>query len=114
MTNTEWIEKAKTHKPALLSLLRRYHPAIPGEKEEMKITAAAAEAACEVIRGEIRDKGGNPLTQFAAALEAQDVATIHNLLDEAWFGVPESTACWGIEGFREAVDLMVDPPEEEG
>lgn len=113
MTTVEWIDKAKQNQGALISLLRNYHPAMPGEKEEMRISAPAAEAACEVVRAEIREKGGNPIAQFEAALIAGDSATVGSLLDEAWFGVPESRSCWSIPGFREAVDLLDDPPEDE-
>ena len=34
-----------------------------------------------------------------------------SLLNSAWFGVPESTQCWKLEGFKEAIDLLEDPPD---
>lgn len=34
-------------------------------------------------------------------------------MSETWFGVPESTLCWQIQGFKEACDLLDDPPETE-
>jgi len=46
-------------------------------------------------------------------LDAQDISKAMKLLNDAWFGVPESTDCWQIYGFKEAVDLLDDPPEEE-
>jgi hypothetical protein len=68
-----------------------------------------------VVREKIIAESGkmNPVAQFDSALAAGDIGQLMTLLNGAWFGVPESTECWGIEGFKIAVDLMDDPPEEE-
>lgn len=58
------------------------------------------------------------------ALESREdlsslVSTYHpsrhstNPIFDAWFGVPESTSCWSIPGFGQAVDLLDDPPEDQ-
>jgi hypothetical protein len=122
MTENEWIAYAMEHRSDLATLLRRYHPvqrdpqSRPQEfvSDLLPITAPTAEAACENIREDIRRNfEGDPVTHFEEALQRRDVGTILGLLNQAWFGVPESTSCWRIPGFREAVNLMDDPPEEE-
>lgn len=113
MTEREWLDTATAHRAALAALLRAYHPAnISARNPPMKITAVAAERACENVREDIRrNHEGDPVAQFDEAIKGGDVNTAMRLLDQAWFGVPESTSCWNIEGFKEAVDLLDDPPE---
>lgn len=115
MTEAEWIEYAKANQQKLEYLIGRYHPVrletiLPDG--EMRITAPNAENACIGVRDHIRRNfEGDPITQFANALKNSDIARANTILNEAWFGVPESTSCWRIEGFREAVRLMEDLPE---
>lgn len=117
MTKEEFIEQALRDRAKLHSLIGRYHPLCLGERQlpSHPITALGAEAACTIVRSQIRAKGAgrNPLSEFDQGLDTRDTALICMVLDEAWFGVPESTSCWNIEGFKEAVDLMDDPPEME-
>ena len=118
MTQQEYLEQAKLHAPKLRSLIQNFHPSTAdGPRRSIgPITAMLAEAACETVRLDIANKEqgkGNPTARFDQALAAGDAREIDSLLNSAWFGVPESTSCWGIEGFKEAVDLMDDPPEQE-
>lgn len=117
MTKNEWLSQAREHKEKLTDLIGVYHPAVYQGSERSKnvsITARAAEAACGLIREKIRDETEeSPIGAFKDALEAGDIDKISSLLSAAWFGVPESTSCWQIDGFKEAVDLMDDPPEED-
>lgn len=118
MTKDKWIDKAKVDRKKLSSLISSFHPAnLTGAERtihEMPITAPGAEAACNHIRQAIRKEvEGNPVTQFNEALDAGDVNTANLILSQTWFGVPESTSCWKLEGFREAVDLMGDVPDAE-
>jgi hypothetical protein len=79
----------------------------------MPITAPAAEQACQHVRTQIRkEEPDDPLTRWDRAITSGDIGEIDSLLNGAWFGVPESTGCWNIPGFNEAVDLMDDPPME--
>lgn len=59
------------------------------------------------------DNKGDPVTRFNAALSAGDVGAIMTVLNEAWFGVPESTSCWRIQGFAEAVGLLEAPLDDD-
>jgi hypothetical protein len=121
VTENEWIAYAMEHRSSLTTLLRRYHPVqrdLRTRPQEfvsglLPITAPAAEAACENVRESIRQNfEGDPVALFEEALQQRAVGTILGLLNQTWFGVPESTSCWQIPGFPEAVKLMDDPPEE--
>lgn len=117
MTTNEWIARARQHADALRSLVINYHPASGGKRKPMPITARAAEKACAVIRtGIAREQKyqPEPIHRLDTALVAGDASEIISLLNSAWFGVPESTSCWGITGFREAVSLLEDVPEDDG
>jgi len=83
----------------------------------MPITAYNAEAACQNVRDMIRSNESmdrdSMLKKIETAFSTSDVDELMSLLSSTWFGVPESTCCWSIPGFKEAVDLMEDPPEED-
>lgn len=116
MDRETWLAQVNRDAAELRSLLLRWHPASPKPEYEhgMNITAPQAEGASEMLRREIREARTTsqlPVEQFDQALAANDIRTIYNLLNEVWLGVPESTGCWGIEGFGEAVALLQDPPE---
>jgi hypothetical protein len=117
MTKNKWLAQAREHKEKLTDLIGVYHPAMYRGSERSKnvtISARDAEAACGLIREKIRDETEeSPVGAFKDALAAGDIDKINSLLSAAWFGVPESPSCWRINGFKEAVDLMEDPPEED-
>lgn len=118
MTKEEWLSKAKDNKEDLFSLILNYHPASNERMRQsnLPITAPNPEAACEYVREKIRNKYEEifvtPTEEFHTALESDDIDTIYSILSAVWFGVPESTSCWRIQGFAIAVDLMDDLPEE--
>lgn len=116
MIKEERLSKVKENKDDLASLIHGYHPASKGgiRNHNMPITAPGPEVACGVARERIRAEyeGKHPIEKFHAAVESGDINVIYSLLSDTWFGVPESTSCWGIQGFAVAVDLMDDLPEE--
>jgi hypothetical protein len=116
-TIDQWLKLTREHGEALRFLLKEYHPnnRQPGRRKNQDfITAPGAEAACTVIRQHIRaQQASDPVDRFNLALESKDWRTINTLLNEAWFGVPESTTAWGVRGFREAVHLIEEPPDED-
>ncbi len=113
MTQYEWIQYARDNKDVLEELIRAYHPALMTDKQ-LKITAPNAERACQVVRDKIKEETKyNPLEYFRVALSHNDIKKIYGILNSAWFGVPESTDCWRIEGFKEAVALLEDMPESD-
>lgn len=131
LTTQEWIEKVQQNASVLREFVGNWHPsarfpealqqesvllmdgdavAVP---QSFPITAPAAELACQNVRQMIRKEEPNdPVTRFDQALAKADIGEIMSLLEGAWFGVPESTSCWGIKGFSLAVDLMDDPPDQ--
>lgn len=124
MNEQDWLTHARSYEDKLAGFIAAWHPAsdrFPYRWPPGPITAPGAEQACGVIRKLIREEHeGDPATQFRKALKDGDIGTANNLLNSAWFGVPESTSCWDIDGFREAVELMenlpgsdYDPAEEE-
>lgn len=126
MHYTKYITQAKLHADKLRSLLGNYHPRSATyaktykRPEPLPITAPGAEAACRVVRNKIAKEDSlepHPIAVFNIALETGNLEAaqeINNLLNSAWFGVPESTSCWQIPGFKEAVALMEDSPDYDG
>lgn len=114
MTAQEWIAQARQRRDLLVDLVGTYHPAMFSGNKKANITAPNAESACMMIREKIREETEElPISALKDALDAGDVDKVYSLLSSAWFGVPESTSCWQIPGFKEAVDLMGDPPDPE-
>ncbi len=120
MTKQVWMAKVEANKVELRSFICNYHPANlrarkPSDKMATSITAPQAERACEIVREQIRRESLDfPEMMFDIALAKGDSSTISSLLSSSWFGVPESTDCWRIEGFGTAVDLLDDPVEFDG
>lgn len=118
MTNEEWLEQVKQHKENLLDLVSNWHPTSYSKVQDhdMPITAPSAEWACNKVRAEIVAESNSDLAvqkEFLSAIESGNINTIYTILSNTWFGVPESTSCWRLTGFKEAVNLLDDPPEED-
>ena len=114
MTQVEWLEKARSNQDVLRSLVAEYHPSAGAARHEMEITAPNAELACERARASIaKREPQDPVQRLNVALAIGNIGEIIHVLDCAWFGVPESTSCWQINGFKEAVALLEDAPEQE-
>lgn len=127
MNKQEWIEKARSSR--IRSFVERYTPARRHLKVEddtveieglafdtphHEITAPDPERARQfIVKGMNKSLIEDVMDKFDSALQSGDISRIYSFLSGAWFGVPESTSCWGITGFSEAVDLMDDMPEEE-
>jgi len=117
MTKAEWLAKVEEKQELLKSLIANYHPRLPHKpRHELEITAPNAEMARQTVVKEMLLSGecqGDPVKRFEVALATEDIGELMSILNRTWFGVPESTSCWNISGFSEAVDLMDDPPEQE-
>lgn len=116
MERTLWLAVIEENKKDLRDFILMYHPVYSSLdlRERMKITARNAEAAAESVREMIRGESGptrNPVAEFDAALKASAVWDLNSLLEQTWHGVPESTDCWLIRGFKVTVDLLDDPPD---
>lgn len=116
MTKAEWLAQVIENKEALTEFISNFYPTKRVFDPEVNITAGAAQAACDVVCASIatKDSGVDPVLRFNMAIADGDISVIMNLLNSAWFGTPETTSCWQYTGFREAVGLLEDPPEDEG
>ena len=116
MTTNQWLNTAELNKEKLISFVRAWHPRSGQVQSDMKITAPSAELArANVVRSiQSQDQTTlDPVVELETALKNRNLNAINALLNQAWFGVPESTSCWGIEGFKEAVELMEDLPYDD-
>jgi hypothetical protein len=100
---TFW-QTVKQNQDDLIYLVKKYHPAYK-HRHDIPITAQRAEYACEHIRKEIIDKyNGDPATQFNNYIDQQS-DKILNLLNDVWFGMPESESVRSEPGFFTLCDL---------
>lgn len=115
----EWFDKAEKYKDVLLKLISAFHPAMyaPMVYTTLPITAEGPEKARKNIVEEIKKDHQyddiSVITQFLNSIEEKDYITCGSILNATWFGVPESMAAWNCIGFRECVELLEDPPDEE-
>ena len=119
-TTAKWLEYARQHKAVLTTLVAAYHPVnMDLDKWRPSPLYIAAENACQQVRHMIaeREQGEgirpSPTVRIQLAIDDGDVGEVMALLNAAWFGVPESTGCWGLMGFKEAVELLDQPPYED-
>jgi hypothetical protein len=130
MQKQDWIATFKDHKNNLRNLVVRFHPSsksqvlvadssveVPSStlETDFKITAASAEEACEVVRQKILStKPHNPVLIFdTAANDPIDTALLIRLLNETWFGLPESASVRKLPGFYALCDLCEGIDTEE-
>lgn len=110
----EWWDLCRANADALRELVRGFHPANfhPASVEKadqvkrFPITAQAAEKLCEMIRQEIvkESSGTDPVGTFDLYLNHED-DRMPNLLNEVWFGLPESVEVRTVAGFGTLCDL---------
>lgn len=115
MTTQEWLEKTRHDADKIRGLIRDFHPSAGARRKSIgPITAQNAEIACERVRQQIAaTEAIDPIKRFDKALTDGDVGELISVMNGAWFGVPESTSCWRLEGFTEMVALMEDPPDDD-
>ena len=116
MTEQQWLNTAELNKQKLILFVRAWHPRSGQVQSDMKITAPNAELARANVVKSIQSQNQStldPVVELETAIKNRNLSAINALLNQAWFGVPESTSCWGIEGFKEAVELMEDLPYED-
>jgi hypothetical protein len=113
MNTQQWLDRARIDQDKLRSLIANYHPLTRGSKSNIAITAPNAERACQEVREHIkRNSEGDPVVKFNIALEESNWKAINLILNETWFGVPESTLAWQLEGFKEAIILLEELPDD--
>lgn len=108
-TKEEWWSNVDTCWDELKSMIVNYHPAIT-KVEWSNITAPNAEAARqEVVRTmPVPEDDWDPLKEAEECKERRlddDGIKLSMILNQVWFGIPESTDCWNIPGFGQLCDL---------
>jgi len=133
-TKADYWALVEAKKAELQQLVANFHPfyraardaqvverLVQGEPvKDYPITAPAAEAACEaarkVVAGRLQE---DPQVRFTRYVTTKDKAIV-NLLNEVWFGMPESAEVRREPGFSELCDLcsegylLDDPEDDEG
>ena len=103
-TAEEWWAVVEYYQVDLRTLVTVFHPYYrnaPG----LPITAPKAEQACEEAREEIRSQEqDDPLLRFEEYRKGKN-AELANLLNDVWFGMPESVAVREEPGFGVLCDL---------
>lgn len=118
-TAEEWWHNVTVAKEELLNMLCSFHPGVNRcGKWTMPITASRAETVSEQIRAEIAIKSPNPRERFEQAFKDKNPIVMLALLNETWFGIPESLSCWDLPAFGVLCDLCsecdcVMPEEDE-
>jgi len=121
MNSAEWFDKVKANAVALRAIVEKYHPAskvsvavgplqveMPARAMQLStpVTARAAQDACNVICNDIEQNfEGKPVERYDEALRLGAASVILDLLNDAWFGLPESMASRSITGFFVLCDL---------
>ena len=130
MEKQDWINVFKDHKNNLRNLVVRFHPSsksqvlvadssveVPSTTLETAytITAPTAEEACEIVRQKILStRPHNPVLAFdTAANDPIDTNQLIYLLNETWFGLPESASVRNLPGFYALCDLCEGIDTEE-
>lgn len=117
MTTVETFEKIETNLEILCDFVLNYHPSYDGVSSHKqifeKITAPAAQNMCNIVVEHIKKNNTeDPYCRFLSAVKTKDYSEVYTVLNQCWFNVPESTSCWAIEGFSEAVAILGDPPDD--
>lgn len=97
-TKQEWWEFVDTNWDDLKNLIETFHPARKNTPE-MTITASRTEELRKVFAGEFTE-----LADYEKMKEERDTK-LANVLDETYWGIPESTDAWCFTGFGLLCDL---------
>jgi len=103
-TKSDWWNEVESNKEDLLSLVANYHPYYRN-RYSYPITAKAAEAACELFRKDIQEQTTiPPCYSFEEYIKTKNVSMV-DLLNDTWFGMPESMDVRDNPGFGILCDL---------
>jgi hypothetical protein len=104
----EWWALLEKRESDILAMLRSFHPYYR-QQPRMPVTAARAELVRVAAATEIAAKfEKDPAKRFAEYKAARDPA-MWELMNEIWFGIPESTDAHYIAGFGALCELCSDP-----
>ncbi len=101
----------RSNEKVLTEFVAGYHPTRSSTRPKLSvpITAPSAEIARKMVERSIRrteQSSESPESRFKQAVKDGNYGAIVDIIQAAWFGVPESTGCWQIPGFKEAVTIL--------
>ena len=115
-TPLDWLCYAKDNEAVLVKFVEKWTPMGTGRTAYAgPITAPGAEFCRQHIAAAIAKEqtGKLPGAALSDAIKQERIDLITTILNRAWFGVPETTSCWNIPGFSEAVCLLENLPEDD-
>lgn len=107
MTRTQWWQLVLDNQAVLDTLIALYHPA-NGLTHRMPSSAPAAEEACKQVR-----KSYTVKPNFQHAVTTRDAAGVFDMLNAAWYGLPESLESRQVPGFHVLCDLCSEYEADE-
>jgi hypothetical protein len=120
MTKEEFWVLFDPNQNKMRALVEKYHPTAAqqprGLVDAEKITAPLAEAACEVVRSDIRKKATElGVARFDQAVESRNAEMLVRVLNETWFGMPETMSVRSEPGFGVLCDLCegLEPEDDD-
>ena len=106
MITTEWLALYEKNKEMIRNLVQSWHPCVNRlAHRQDRITAKRAESVCDIFRDEIRQDNSDPIMVLDEAVNKQDIAVAVRILNETWFGIPESHDSRSLDGFFILCDL---------
>jgi hypothetical protein len=100
----EWWDQVELYREQLLNLVEEFHPYYRNS-HNFTITAPAAEQVCEQARKDIcQEQKENPSALFEQYRIGKNPLMI-SLLNQTWFGLPESSSVRCLPGFGVLCDL---------
>jgi|SRR5690348_8472641 len=113
MTSKEWWELLESNWKNLDHIIRRHHPKFKGGPTGVDspiVTAAGAQAACNAVIADIQTK---PAPDLVTIIKEKDTEKMMAVLNETWFGVPESRSyVERLQGWSELLDMVEQPPDD--
>lgn len=113
-----WFEAIDKYWTQLSFLIEHYHPR-SGDQTiyDLPITAKMAEEVRREVADEIRASldyvpAPTPVSMARHALMLRDAESLHRILNETWWGIPESSDCWSLPKFGLLCDLCSDFPND--
>lgn len=103
-TAEEWWEQVGHYREELLDLVLNFHPYYR-KHHDFVITAPTAEIACQMVREDICDETKIDPAWLFEQYCIEKNPKLSKLLDEAWFGMPESITVRSLPGFGVLCDL---------
>lgn len=97
----EWWEVVKRYKDDLIDLVQTFHPICRPDSSNVM---------CHIIRQELADEGihTNPVDGLKNAIESQDHNAILAILNQTWFGIPETSSAHQSDGFKALCELCTE------